>query len=613
MDVRILIWTLILIQRKSHSMSISDVISEDVTFLHKTFPVPPSMRAIIQMDVSYPISSVKIPDNYPIMGIYTTNDHINIKKQCTYIRYGQLANQVLHPRIRLDGSDIQPPHCLKEGVDTIHCRRNVTIQDFKPRNFSFSFGFFCSKINQVSSLKGLIYNISIHGQTNETKCIQLHPRITNVCSQFYQYGLLPDLIGGKDMLTILSHWDHFKTYVAIFEGQCYQHFLEVGCYVVVPKCDPISRQVIHPCREMCHDFRIACSKIKLPRSTITGDIPHDSSEDKTILLGATSLGINCDYLPSVAGEIPCFYKPVTCRSPPSVKNAAVQSISMNYNNYSFLDTIDYSCNEGFQIEGNKKISCLYSGEWSTPPKCSLTSISTIHPLFVVLPVLLIPLLILFTIGIVRYKIKLNKQIQPDLNTYHQVELDTILMEIKGTDRPLLPLKRKLDSKRNSFFDAFVLYHFDSNNSFVVNHLLPELEEKRKFRLFIHCRNFIPGHDITQNIEEAIECSNSAIIVMSQGFVDSMWCKEEFTHCYIENMKDAAFNLFIIMMQPADTLVNMSNYIKSFMDNKTYLKVNDPDLFTKLATHLEHARQPEDGDVNHSDEYCENIDIQDDTN
>ena len=184
--------------------------------------------------------------------------------------------------------------------------------------------------------------------------------------------------------------------------------------------------------------------------------------------------------------------------------------------------------------------------------------------------LLFPLLIWLTTVIIKNLIKLKKQTQNDLKMYHQVELDTILLQIKGTDRPLLPLKRQLDSTRNSFFDAFVLYHFDSNDSFVVNHLVPELEERRKLRLFIHSRNFIPGHDIKQNIEDAIEASSSAIIIMSQGFVDSIWCKEEFTDCYIENMKDAAFNLFVIMMQPVETLVNISPYMKSFIANKTYL-------------------------------------------
>ena len=32
------------------------------------------------------------------------------------------------------------------------------------------------------------------------------------------------------------------------------------------------------------------------------------------------------------------------------------------------------------------------------------------------------------------------------------------------------------------------------------------------------------------------------------------------------MKDAAFNLFVIMMQPVETLVNISPYMKTFFAN-----------------------------------------------
>ena len=101
--------------------------------------------------------------------------------------------------------------------------------------------------------------------------------------------------------------------------------------------------------------------------------------------------------------------------------------------------------------------------------------------------------------------------------------------------------------------------------------------------------------------------------MSQGFVDSIWCKEEFTHCYIENMNDPAFHLFVIMMQPANTLVNKSNYMKTFFETKTYLDVNDPELFTKLATLLDEARKPVKDDVdNHNNDKDDNIDNEDET-
>ena len=208
---------------------------------------------------------------------------------------------------------------------------------------------------------------------------------------------------------------------------------------------------------------------------------------------------------------------------------------------------------------------------------------------------------------IRYKIKYKGGTKHGLQR-EQVRPDQILTDLKQTGEPLLPVNRKQESllslvsaapfqqSRNRIYDAFVLYHFDTDDVFVVNSLLPELEEVRNFKLCIHSRNFTPGRNIKDNIEEAIEASSSAIIVMSQGFVDSMWCKEEFVDCYIENMKDPAFNLFAIMMQPADTLVNISNYMKTFFETKTYLQINDPELFSKLATHLEDARKLENADM-----------------
>ena len=79
-------------------------------------------------------------------------------------------------------------------------------------------------------------------------------------------------------------------------------------------------------------------------------------------------------------------------------------------------------------------------------------------------------------------------------------------------------------------------------TYVKNTIIPELEEKHDppFKLCIHENDFEPGHGILDNMQVAIVNSNSAILVMSQGFVDSMWCQQEFQYCHIEHMKDPAF-------------------------------------------------------------------------
>ena len=83
--------------------------------------------------------------------------------------------------------------------------------------------------------------------------------------------------------------------------------------------------------------------------------------------------------------------------------------------------------------------------------------------------------------------------------------------------------------------------------------------------------------------------------MSQDYVNSLWCKEEFEQCYMEHMKDPALKLFVIMMQPAETLENTSLYMDSFFAHKTYLDVNDSKLFKKISDYLKWIKNPKGKD------------------
>ena len=258
-----------------------------------------------------------------------------------------------------------------------------------------------------------------------------------------------------------------------------------------------------------------------------------------------------------------------------------------------------SCGQSVQFKGNSTIICVHIEQWALPRHCyfsrfgtkhsnvfSLLSLSETALITQLFTCLLFPILviILFLIAVVRYKYKSKRA-----KTHSLKSQKAGLTKPAGEPPTCKTTKSDILPSRNRSFDAVIFYHFDTDDDFFINKLLPELEETRGFKL-IHSRNFIPGRDIIDNIEEAIEGSNSAIIVMSQGFVDSMWCKEEFTHCYIENMKDAAFNLFIIMMQPADKLENLSDEMEIFISNKTYLQVNDKILFAKLANMLDEQKR-----------------------
>ena len=147
------------------------------------------------------------------------------------------------------------------------------------------------------------------------------------------------------------------------------------------------------------------------------------------------------------------------------------------------------------------------------------------------------------------------------------------------------------------------YNFDTDQEFAEEVILTELHENYNlpFKLCIHSKDFTPGVHIKENIIKAIRNSNSAIIVLSQGFVDSICCKEEFADCYIENMKDSAFRLFVILMEPVENLENISEYMKSFMNRKTFLLRYDPQLFQMIGKYLQTVKEPKDDKNNDNDD------------
>ena len=203
---------------------------------------------------------------------------------------------------------------------------------------------------------------------------------------------------------------------------------------------------------------------------------------------------------------------------------------------------------------------MYSGEWSfPPPKCISHGINSVGLLTIVLPILMIPLMVLL--------------------------LMIIKSKVKSKATPLISRARE--------FDALVCYRFDTDNDYVVNVILKNLEEmcEPPLKLCVHERDFLPGLEIQDNIKDGITKSNSAIIVMSQAFVDSDWCRKEFGFCYLENMKDPAFRIFMIMVQPAESLDNLPEHMQSFIDSRTYLSKYDPNLFQKIVSYLHWVKLP----------------------
>ena len=240
----------------------------------------------------------------------------------------------------------------------------------------------------------------------------------------------------------------YKAYetASILEGRCYQHIAEIACHLNFPQCDPVTQGVIHPCREMCWDFKEACmrkwfSMVSKVHSIFGWNASYLSN-------GNWSHVVDCDYLPSLHDNIPCFYKPVSCDSPPIINNTRILNSTIK-NIYHLHDMFQYACvHESFKMIGKSSITCLYSGEWShSSPRCIHQPMSSFNSFNVVLPVPIIPLFIYISLTLFIWGKK----------TKHQ------------------------SFTRNKKYDAFVCYSYDGEDANFTENIVPvELGEEHGF-------------------------------------------------------------------------------------------------------------------------------------
>ena len=429
------------------------------------------------------------------LDIYTTQDDQNLRSNCSNNVNGQLRNENLHTPLYNRGKPYRFTTCKWNDVDLgmLHCEGRISIQDYIPRHYGFSFGYHCKELVRPS-FRGLSFNFTISRQTNRTRCIKIPKCDKHIfrCRGYYEYTSLPNLIGDLNIQNV-SNWMDSNTasaYLglisAIYEQFCHKYLKEFICRIAYPECDPETEHVVHICRSNCYEILEACSKSfsSILQLMSSGLVPL-SQRPRNI-----KHKVSCDYLPSINSSITCFNKPVTCELPSDATNVKIINRIKPNKAYFAMSQVEYEClDETFQIEGNSTVTCLYSGEWNKTPKCLKKKTgSDVNPLSIVIPLLTISFVIFVIISIIMKHICQGKKLL----------------------------------KRNREYDSFVCYNFDADRDFLFNSILPELKKNHDppLKMFIHDRNFTPGRDININIYNAIENCNSAIIVMSQGFINS---------------------------------------------------------------------------------------------
>ena len=339
---------------------------ENMTFYYRQLSKYPSTR------VSKEISLWNIGWNQHLNFYLFNNNEFKIERNCSFhdLGPGQLRNENFHIPLRRDRYKYMSCRSLSNIPS---CHGKMTIQDFEPRHIGFSLGITCRKVHDpLFNLKGLTYKVTLFHVSNSTQCLPLTSLLVHDCSKFYSYVTMPNRIGHQTKRKA-TH-DHKSVYrilklvnIQFLDYNCYQYLHEILCYVFTPKCDPNTERMVPPCRESCFDFLNGCVSDVLSLSPRLQMLIPDlvGNFTQSDIFNA----VNCNYLPSVNGSIPCFYKPVTCPAPPAVKNGFLLNNNQSRKFYHLGATYKYICQGEHVAMGISKVTCYHSGQWSQVPEC----------------------------------------------------------------------------------------------------------------------------------------------------------------------------------------------------------------------------------------------------
>ena len=227
--------------RACQSVSVFGTITNGTSFYYKKIPAPPSKLVTLESSASFQVQN---DEDYVNLFFYTTDNHINIEEKCSVKNYGQVKHDDLHLEL-----SVNRRYACHRKKDQLECRIIRRIQDFIPRNFAFSLGFYCNE-KSSKSLKGLSYNITVYSQTNETTCSTM-PETTANCAQYYNQVSLPNLIdheNKEEAAESLNRAFLTRTFLGEEILDCYQHSVETVCYLFLPRCNATSNIFIVPCR-----------------------------------------------------------------------------------------------------------------------------------------------------------------------------------------------------------------------------------------------------------------------------------------------------------------------------------------------------------------------------
>ena len=132
-----------------------------------------------------------------------------------------------------------------------------------------------------------------------------------------------------------------------------------------------------------------------------------------------------------------------------------------------------------------------------------------------------------------------------------------------------PTEYKVDLPEGKIFHIFVSHSGDDSEE--VWELVKELEKRYKIRCLYADRDFQPGKDITDNIQESIEVSMKTLLMLSPSYLNSGYCWFEQKVAFQKSITNRQNCLIPLILKPFE------GPLPSALTNLTYIdaeKEND---------------------------------------
>lgn len=131
--------------------------------------------------------------------------------------------------------------------------------------------------------------------------------------------------------------------------------------------------------------------------------------------------------------------------------------------------------------------------------------------------------------------------------------------------------RLREEEENCKYDAFISYN-SSDEQWVMDQLVPNMEGNASFKLCLHHRDFELGRDIVDNIVSAVYSSRKTICVVSRNFLQSEWCSLEIQLASYRLFDEHRDVLLLVFLEPiSERQLSSYHRMRKVMLKKTYLQ------------------------------------------